>query len=157
MIAWELAWTFLCRWTPKPANPWRLLILRFFGARIVGTPFVHQRARIQIPWHIELYDRACIGDRANIYSLDRITLHAGSLVAQEAYLCAGTHDWADAEWPLLTAPITVGQRAVVGARAFVLPGITIGPAAIVGAMSVVTKDVSPGETVAGNPARAITR
>ncbi len=153
MLAWDFAWPLLCRWTPKPLNPWRLLVLRVFGATIQGTPFVHQRARLQMPWNVELHDRACVGDRANLYSLDRITLHAGSLVAQEAYLCTGTHDLQDAEWPLLTAPIVVGERAFVGARAFVLPGVTIGARAVVGAMSVVTRDVAPDVTVRGNPAR----
>jgi putative colanic acid biosynthesis acetyltransferase WcaF len=153
MLAWELAWTLLCYWTPKPLNSWRLLILRVFGARITGRPFVHQRARIQIPWHVELRDGSCVGDRANLYSLDQITLEAGALVAQEAYLCTGTHDFADPEWPLLTAPIAVGERAFVGARAFVLPGVTIGARALVGAGSVVTKDVAPAAWVRGNPAR----
>lgn len=154
-LLWEIAWTLLCRWTPKPANPWRLFVLRLFGARIAGRPFVHQRARIQFPWNVELHDRACVGDRTNLYSLDRITLAAGASVAQEAYLCGGTHDFADAEWPLLTAPIVVGERAFVGARAFVLPGVTIGARAIVGAMSVVTSDVPPDTTVVGNPAKAM--
>lgn len=153
VVAWECAWGLLCRWTPKPLNFWRLVVLRLFGAEIHGTPFVHQRARIQIPWNVALHDRACVGDRANLYSLDRITLHAGALVAQEAYLCTGTHDLEDPEWPLLTAPIVVGERAFIGARAFVLPGVTIGPRAVVGAMSVVTGDVPAGVTVRGNPAR----
>jgi putative colanic acid biosynthesis acetyltransferase WcaF len=152
MALWDVAWPVLCRWTPKPLNPWRLLVLRTFGATIDGTPFVHQRARIQMPWNVELHDRACVGDRANLYSLDRITLRAGALVAQEAYLCTGTHDLQDEEWPLLTAPIVVGERAFVGARAFVLPGVSIGERAVVGAMSVVTRDVGPGATVRGNPA-----
>jgi len=106
-----------------------------------------------MPWNIALHDAACVGDRANLYSLDRITLGAGALVAQEAYLCTGTHDLKDPEWPLLTAPIVVGDRAFVGARAFVLPGVTIGARAVVGAASVVTKDVAAGTTVCGNPAR----
>lgn len=153
MLAWECAWPTLCRWTPKPLNPWRLFVLRVFGAKIDGTPFVHQRARIAMPWNVELHDASCVGDRANLYSLDRITLLPGALVAQEAYLCTGTHDVADAEWPLMTAPIVVGTRAFVGARAFVLPGVTIGERAMVGAMSVVTRDVPAGATVRGNPAR----
>lgn len=152
-LLWEIAWTALCQWTPKPLNPWRLLVLRAFGATILGTPFVHQRARIQLPWNVELHDRACVGDRTNLYSLDRITVRAGALIAQEAYLCTGTHDLQDAEWPLLTAPIVVGERAFVGARAFVLPGVVIGERAVIGAMSVVPQDVAAGATVRGNPAR----
>jgi len=152
-LAWELAWGLLCRWTPKPANPWRLAVLRLFGATIQGTPFVHPRARIQFPWNVTLGDRACVGDRANLYSLDRIELGENCIVAQEAYLCCGTHDASDPEWPLLTAPIVIGARVFVGARAFVLPGVTIGERAVVGACSVVTKDVSAGVCVRGNPAK----
>ncbi len=154
-VIWEAAWTMLCRWTPKPMNPWRLLVLRAFGAAIEGTPFVHQRARIQLPWHVELHDRACVGDRTHLYSLDRITLRRGSSVAQEAYLCAGTHDLEEAGWPLLTAPIEIGEEAFVGARAFVLPGVSVGKRAVVGAGSVVARSVEPNTVVAGNPARLI--
>lgn len=152
-LLWEVVWAIGCAWTPKPANVWRLVVLRAFGATIVGTPFVHQRARITMPWNIALHDRACVGDRAALYALDRIVLEAGALVAQEAYLCAGTHDFADPEWPLLTAPIVVERRAFVGARAFVMPGVTIGAGAVIGACSVVTKDVAAGASAKGNPAR----
>lgn len=143
----------LCRWTPKPANAWRLFWLRVFGAGITGRPFVHPRARIQIPWHIALDDGACVGDRANLYSLDRITLGRNCVIAQEAYLCAGSHDFERESLPLVTAPIAIGVAAFVGARAFILPGITIGDGAIVGACSVVTRDVAAGQRVKGNPAR----
>jgi maltose O-acetyltransferase len=54
------------------------------------------------------------------------------------------------------APVRIGRRVFVGARAIVLPGVTIGDDAIVGAGSVVTRDVAPGTVVAGNPARVIT-
>ena len=128
-------------------------MLRLFGADIDGRPFVHPRARIQIPWHVALHDQACIGDRANLYSLDRIVIRRGAVVAQEAYLCTGTHQFDDPALPLLTAPITVGENAFIGARAFVLPGVDIGDGAVVGACSVVTKTVAPGRTVKGNPAR----
>jgi putative colanic acid biosynthesis acetyltransferase WcaF len=130
-----------------------LWVLRVFGAKIEGRPFVHQRARIQMPWNIELADGACVGDRANLYSLDRITLEEGALVAQEAYLCTGTHALHEPTWPLMTAPIVVEARAFVGLRAVVLPGVTIGAKAVVGAYAVVTRNVASGMTVVGNPAR----
>ena len=53
------------------------------------------------------------------------------------------------------APIHLGDRAWVAARAIVLPGITIGDGAVVGAGSVVTRDVPAGATAAGNPARIV--
>lgn len=50
--------------------------------------------------------------------------------------------------------ITVVEDGVaIGANSTILPGIRIGKGAKIGAGSVVTKDVPPGVTVVGNPAR----
>lgn len=155
MVLWEYAWLLLCSWTPKPANSWRIFWLRIFGAKILGRPFVHQRARIQIPWNLTLHDRAALGDRTNAYSLDKIEIHEHATVAQEAYICTGTHAFDQPARNLVTAPISIGAYAFVGARAFILPGVTIGEQAIVGACSVVTRSVLPGTVVKGNPARVI--
>jgi putative colanic acid biosynthesis acetyltransferase WcaF len=73
-LLWEFSWFVFCQWTPKPLNPWRLFWLRLFEAKIDGTPFVHQRARIAIPWNLTLHDRACLGDRANAYTLGEIEI-----------------------------------------------------------------------------------
>jgi putative colanic acid biosynthesis acetyltransferase WcaF len=156
-LAWEIVWKLLCSWTPQPLNRWRLFWLQIFGARITGRPFVHQRARIIIPWHLTLHDRACVGDRANLYTLAEIELGEGSTVAQEAYLCTGTHDFSRPELNLQAAKIEIGPNAFVCARAFILPGVVVGRGAIVGACAVVTRDVEPGVVVAGNPARATGR
>ncbi|AMM22074.1 serine acetyltransferase [Frondihabitans sp. PAMC 28766] len=50
---------------------------------------------------------------------------------------------------------TLGDGVVVGAGAAILGAITVGDDARVGANSVVTRDVEPGTTVAGAPARPI--
>lgn len=47
----------------------------------------------------------------------------------------------------------IGDGAVIGARAIVLPGLTVGAGARVEPGAVVTRDVAPGVRVAGNPAR----
>jgi len=152
---WEICWFVFCAWTPKPFNEWRLFWLRVFDAKIDGTPFVHQRARIAIPWNLTLHDRACLGDRANAYSLGKIEIGARATVAQEAYLSAGSHDFEESGMPLVAAEITIGEDAFVGARAFVLPGVTVGPRAIVGACSVVTRDVPENVIAAGNPCKVL--
>src|SRR3954469_3498774 len=154
-LLWEFSWAVFCVWTPKPLNQWRLFWLRVFGATIDGTPFVHQRARVEIPWNLTLHDRACLGDRANAYSLGKIEIGARATVAQEAYLSTGSHDFSTPALQLVTAKITIGEDAFIGARAFVLPGVEIGARSVVGACSVVTKDVPPDVFAAGNPCRVL--
>ena len=50
-------------------------------------------------------------------------------------------------------PVVIGANVWIGAGAMILPGVTVGEDAIVGAGAVVTRDVPPGVTVVGNPAR----
>lgn len=154
-LLWEFCWAVFCQWTPKPANPWRIFWLRLFGAKIDGKPFVHQRARIAIPWNLRLHDRALLGDRANAYSLGEIEIGARAVIAQEVYLSSGSHDFDHPALPLVTAKITIGEDAFVAARTFVMPGVTVGARAIVGACSVVTKDIPPDVIAAGNPCRVL--
>ena len=59
-----------------------------------------------------------------------------------------------AEWG---RPVTLGADVWIGGGAILLPGVAVGDGAIVGAGAVVTRDVAPGATVAGNPARPVTR
>ncbi len=154
-VLWEFCWVIFCSWTPKPLNEWRLFWLRVFDAKIDGKPFVHQRARIAVPWNLTLHDRACLGDRANAYSLAEIEIGARATVAQEAYLDTGSHDFDQAGLPLVTAKITIGEDAFIGARAFVLPGVIIGARSVVGACSVVTHDVPEDVIAAGNPCKVL--
>ncbi|MGZ0187193.1 MAG: acetyltransferase [Alphaproteobacteria bacterium] len=51
--------------------------------------------------------------------------------------------------------VKVGEGATVFTSAAVTPGVTIGAGAVVGAGAVATKDVAPGVTVVGVPAKAI--
>ena len=54
-----------------------------------------------------------------------------------------------------TGEVHVGERAMIGADAVILPGVTIGADAQVAANSMVTEDVPPGATVAGVPATPV--
>ncbi len=54
---------------------------------------------------------------------------------------------------ILCGGVTVEDRARLGAGAVILPGRRVGADAVVGAGAVVTRDVPPGQTVIGVPAR----
>ncbi|PIV87671.1 MAG: dTDP-6-deoxy-3,4-keto-hexulose isomerase [Hydrogenophilales bacterium CG17_big_fil_post_rev_8_21_14_2_50_63_12] len=51
----------------------------------------------------------------------------------------------------------IEDGASIGGGATILPGLRIGAGAMVGAGAVVTKDVPPGVTVVGNPARILAK
>ena len=76
-------------------------------------------------------------------------------IGPEATMLTLGHDPRSAIFADRGGDITIGDRAWIGYRAIVLPGVTIGEGAVVGAGSVVSKDVLPYTIVAGNPAREI--
>jgi maltose O-acetyltransferase len=49
--------------------------------------------------------------------------------------------------------VTIGANVWIGGGVILLPGVRVGDDAIIGAGSVVTREVPPGATVIGNPAR----
>lgn len=51
--------------------------------------------------------------------------------------------------------VKIGNGVFIGVGASILPGVTIGDNAIIGAGAVVLRDVRPGQTVFGVPARSI--
>jgi maltose O-acetyltransferase len=54
-------------------------------------------------------------------------------------------------------PVRIGANVWIGGGALVMPGVTVGDDAIIGAGAVVTRDVAPGATVVGNPAKPLSR
>ena len=150
-----LVWTLVCRWTPGPLNAWRLIVLKAFGCRISGRPYVAPSARIRVPWQLLMENCACLGDGAQVYNLGECILRARCTIAQNAYLCGGSHDLEKRALPLIVAPVEIGPDAFLGARTFVMPGVVVGEGAVVGAASVVVRDVAAWTVVAGNPAKPI--
>jgi len=63
----------------------------------------------------------------------------------------GAKDWGR----VVFAPIRIGDKAWIGARAILLKGVQIGEGGVVAAGSVVTRDVPAWTLVAGNPARPV--
>ena len=61
----------------------------------------------------------------------------------------------DADWKCENT--VVRRRASIGSGATILCGVEIGEGALIGAGAVVTKNVAPGATVVGNPARLLLR
>lgn len=108
---------------------------------------------------IEIGDHVYINRHTILDASERLTLGAGTMIGPFCYL--SDHDHAReaqgqiAAGKLPGAPVRIGAHCWLGAHVSVLKGVTIGDGATVGAGAVVTKDLPPGCTAVGNPARII--
>ena len=87
----------------------------------------------------------------DVFWPDLITLEADAIVGYDATILC--HEFLQDEYR--TGEVVVGERAMIGAGAIVLPGVEIGHDARIAANSLVTRDVPPETTVAGVPAEPI--
>ncbi|MBV5347312.1 N-acetyltransferase [bacterium] len=108
--------------------------------------------------HCLIENDVVIGDRVTIKS--GVQLWNGLRIGDDVFIGPNvtfTNDKhpksGNVKFTLLSTRIEAG--ASIGGGATLLPGVLIGTGATVGAGSVVTKDVPPGATVVGNPARTI--
>jgi len=76
-------------------------------------------------------------------------------IGPEATILTLGHDPRSATFADRGGDVVIGDRAWIGYRAIILPGVNIGEGAVVGAGALVTKDVDPYAIVVGNPARKI--
>ena len=84
----------------------------------------------------------------DVFWPELITVEADAIIGYNATILC--HEFLQDE--CRTGPVTIGERATIGAGAIVLPGIHIGANATVAANSLVTRDVPEDATVAGVPA-----
>ena len=140
----------LRRWTDaKPV--WRVIVnyLLTWVARIAPSLRVRNWALRRLG--------ATVGDGVSwgleatpdVFWPELLTLGDDVVVGYDSVLLC--HEFLQDEYR--TGEVTVGDRAMIGAKAVVLPGVRIGADAQVAANSLVTRDVPPGATVAGVPAR----
>lgn len=132
------------------------------GSRIWQFVVVLPNARIgeqcNICSHCLIEGDVVIGDRVTIKS--GVQLWDGIRVGNDVFIGPNvtfTNDKFPKSRNSSFKPIItrIEPGASIGGGATLLPGVVVGAGAIVGAGAVVTKDVPPGATVVGNPARVI--
>lgn len=155
---------------PVNSAPYRLIDDVDFGDNVIVSSFTNlYGCRIgnetRIGPFVEIQRDAAIGARCKIQSHtfictgvtieDEVFVGHGTLFINDKFPRATSESGAlktEDDW--VRQRTVVEARAALGSGAVVLGGVRIGAGALVGAGAVVTRDVAPGETVAGVPARA---
>ena len=153
---WMLCWHLLFRPTPKRlGNPFRIWLLRVFGARVGQRCLISPSVRILQPWELEIGDFSALGATVDIYNFGRVTIGSQTVVSQRTYVCTGSHDYEHPHFTLIWEPITIGDSVWIAAEVFLHPGVTIGEGAVIGARAVVTQSMPPWMVCAGHPCRPL--
>ena len=142
----------------KLFNPWRLFLLKLFGADVKWDSGVYCSVKIWAPWNLKMGHNAWLGPNVICYNMALISLDDNVTVSQYSYLCTASHKTDilnDKGKGLIAAPIKIKKGAWIASDVFVGMGVTIGEGAVVGARACVFKDVQPWTIVGGNPAKVI--
>lgn len=119
--------------------------------RIGSRSQIGGRTLLDASDRIEIGDDVLVSFDVLITDNDSHSLRFSERARDVADWSAGRKDWTH----VARAPVRIGDKSWIGARAIVLKGVTVGEGAMVGAGSVVTRDVPAWTLVAGNPARVI--
>lgn len=156
-VVWYAVW--LCLFRPSPRGslfrPWRIFLLKLFGANVRWSSNVLPSCKIWQPWRLTMGAYACLSADVDCYTVAPIILGDNVTVSQGVKLCTASHDIASKIMELTYKPISICANSWVAGWSIILPGVTIGEGAVVAAGSVVTKDVEPWTVVGGNPAKVI--
>lgn len=133
---------------------WRVTVLKLFGARLHPSCNVYASAKVPSPWNLTMGEQSTLGPGV-ILHIGRVTISRKVTVSQRSYLCSATHRIDSINLLLVIGEIHIKDFAWVAAEAFIMNGVTIGEGAVVGARAAVFKDVAPWTVVGGNPAKII--
>jgi putative colanic acid biosynthesis acetyltransferase WcaF len=137
-------------------NPWRLFVLRCFGAKLDSRANVFSSVKIWAPWNLEMAEYTVLAANVNVYNTGKIIIGRHTTISQGAYLCPGSHDIYSSKFPMICADLIIEGQVWIATEAFVGGmGIVIGEGAVVGARACVFRNVEPWTIVGGNPATFI--
>jgi putative colanic acid biosynthesis acetyltransferase WcaF len=131
------------------------MLLRLFGAHIGKGVDIKPGVRVKFPWRLTVGEYTWIGEDVWIDNLANVTIGSHCCISQAAYLCTGSHDWANSGFDLIINPIDVGNQSWIAARAVVGPGVSIGEGSVLALGSVATRDLAPWSINGGTPAAMI--
>jgi putative colanic acid biosynthesis acetyltransferase WcaF len=106
-------------------------LLRAFGAAVGGRVVIKPSVSIKYPWQLAIGPNSWIGERVWIDNPGPVRIGADVCVSQGVYIVTGNHDFTRPGFDFFAAPVEVGDRAWLCARAILPPGSVVPPGTVV--------------------------
>jgi acetyltransferase-like isoleucine patch superfamily enzyme len=140
----------------RPRQKWLQQRGTVFGANAV----IARGSRVLDPSRLWIGDGVVVARDVTLDARGGLTIKAHALIGFESVLLTHTHRADRIGVPvqaqgMYDGPVVIGERAWLGTRVVVLPGVTVGEDSIVAAGAVVVADVPPRAIVGGVPARVL--
>lgn len=138
----------------NPMNPFsgvKVILLKWFGARIGKGVVVKPGVNIKYPWKLKIGDFSWIGERVWIDNLDKVVIGNHCCLSQEALLLCGNHNYKSQTFDLITKPIVLEDGVWIGARSIVAGGVTCGTHSVLAAGSLASANLEAWSVYRGNP------
>ena len=120
-------------------------VLAWLACKVPGksNQFFYKKMGVKIGKNVQIMP----GVRMEIFFPELITINDNVVIGQETFIAC--HEFNVTEFRY--GPISIGKNVLIGARAFLLPGVTISDNAIVPANTTIYKDVPRDNIAFGSP------
>ena len=116
---------------------------------------IHRNCRFYRPGGVSIGAHTVINRDVLLDGRSGLRIGDNVSISEGSQILTLEHDPNSPSFEWSGAPVIIGDRVFLGARAIILPGMTVGEGAVVAAGAVVTHDVPPYTIVGGVPARPI--
>lgn len=152
---WWLVQSIFFKNSPQFMYGFRRFLLRLFGAKIGKRVIIRSSVKTTYPWKVSIGDYSWVGDDVNLYSLGEINIGKNVVISQKSYLCTGSHNYLQSDFPISAKKITIKDECWLATDVFIAPGITIEKGSVIGSRSSVYKNIPANKICMGNPAKII--
>lgn len=154
-MLWFFANTLFVKNPLNPVSGLKVMVLKWFGAKIGHGVIIKPGFNIKFPWRLKVGNNVWLGEDVWIENQGQVTIGDNCCVSQHAMLMTGNHNYKKTTFDLMESGITLEEGAWIGARAIVCPGVTVKSHAILAVGSIASSDLNAYTIYKGNPAVAV--
>jgi putative colanic acid biosynthesis acetyltransferase WcaF len=152
VLTWYLVNYFIFFSSIPFPSKFKVMLLRFFGAKVGVGVIIKPLVRIKNPWRLIVGNHCWIGEEVWIDNIEQVVIGNHVCLSQGAILLTGNHDYTKSNFPPKYDQVKIEDGVWICAKAIVCPGVVCKSHSILTVNSVATKDMEEMKIYSGNPA-----